>query len=486
MSAPIIQITEPPSKSDTQNIFDTKTEAMLDSLVSFIDSANASLVAIGLNHRSTSTSSVSMGAGSKTFTVDAGLGYMVGMYLNISYADDITKHMQGVVSSYNSTTGQLIVNVQEASANSGSYANWVISVAVRPSSNNALPSATTTGTSSAYVANLGSSVLSIEQGKAYAITFHTACAANATLSVNGLLPALDIKTYRSDGTLVPVAAGDIGTNDTLIGVVAQSGTSFVVTPVRDKANFSYISTNTTLTLASALDVNFVVTAFITLTLPLLSTFAEGSGFTVTSHSSMLVACQGADSLLAAGDTGVGLTMKRGETYYITKSNGVWLITFTGVRDYDPLAIATTSGLTHEFNSIPVSIGSLELNLVGVSTNGTSIPLIQFGTTSGWVTTGYSGALNLTSSGGTGTSQLSSGIPLDVTWAASYVKSGTLNISISGNTVIFSGGVSGTDSQRVTKVFGHITLGSALTRVRLQSGNGTDTFDAGSLILKGRR
>jgi hypothetical protein len=76
-------------------------------------------------YKTTSLSSVLIGNGSKTFTVDANLSYIPLQEVLIVY--DASNHMHGTVTSYNSTTGQLIVDVKHHTGG-GTFASWVINI----------------------------------------------------------------------------------------------------------------------------------------------------------------------------------------------------------------------------------------------------------------------------------------------------------------------------------------------------------------------
>jgi hypothetical protein len=120
---------------------------------------------------------------------------------------------------------------------------------------------------------------------------------------------------------------------------------------------------------------------------------------------------------------------------------------------------------------------------GVSLSGTSSFLIQVGTSSGVVNTGYSGggtryggAVIAAASGTAGIS------PWNITPSAAYSGHAiwtliggnfwacSLNLGASGGTE--SGGVGG----------GSVTLSGTLDRVRITTVNGTDTFDAGTINI----
>lgn len=74
---------------------------------------------------STSTTSVAIATGSKTFTTDANKGYSAGGFVLITHRADPTKYMFGQVTSYSGTT--LVVNVTLIGS-SGTFSDWDIGI----------------------------------------------------------------------------------------------------------------------------------------------------------------------------------------------------------------------------------------------------------------------------------------------------------------------------------------------------------------------
>jgi hypothetical protein len=87
-----------------------------------------SATVLTLSTSSTSTTSNTIGTGSKSFTVETGKGYLAGQSLSIAYTTTPTNRMFAVVTSYNSGTGALVVNVQ-AIEGSGTFTDWAIALA---------------------------------------------------------------------------------------------------------------------------------------------------------------------------------------------------------------------------------------------------------------------------------------------------------------------------------------------------------------------
>lgn len=88
-----------------------------------IDAANAADSANAV--RGTSTTSTAVGAGSKTFTTQAGKQFTGGNYVTVSRTSAPTTLMHGVVTSYSGTT--LTVDVSTV-AGSGTFTDWTIAL----------------------------------------------------------------------------------------------------------------------------------------------------------------------------------------------------------------------------------------------------------------------------------------------------------------------------------------------------------------------
>ena len=82
----------------------------------------------GAGYRATSTSSVAIGAGSKTFAMQTGLAYTVGARVRVSNG---AVYMEGVVTAYDGGTGGLTISV-DVVIGTGTFANWNINLAGEP------------------------------------------------------------------------------------------------------------------------------------------------------------------------------------------------------------------------------------------------------------------------------------------------------------------------------------------------------------------
>ena len=94
-----------------------------------IDAETQRLNSIGFgSYNTTSTTSLTIGTGSKSLTIETGKSFTVGQAVMIASTAGPTNYMVGQVTSYNSGTGALVVNVTSV-AGSGTVAAWTVSVA---------------------------------------------------------------------------------------------------------------------------------------------------------------------------------------------------------------------------------------------------------------------------------------------------------------------------------------------------------------------
>jgi hypothetical protein len=150
------------------------------------------------------------------------------------------------------------------------------------------------------------------------------------------------------------------------------------------------------------------------------------------------------------------------------------------------AVASTSGTSIDFTSIPSWVKRITVMFSGVSTNGGSDYLVRIG--SGSVdATGYLGtSLRLVSGATVVGLNYTTGFGINNgTQASNYVSNGSITLSLlnsSSNLWVASGVFAGSDSATNTTSAGTKTLSGAIDRVRITTVNGTDTFDAGSINI----
>lgn len=144
------------------------------------------------------------------------------------------------------------------------------------------------------------------------------------------------------------------------------------------------------------------------------------------------------------------------------------------------AVATTSGTSIDFTSIPSWVRRITVVFTSVSTSGTSPVQIQIGDSGGVETTGYTGTtVAVVSTNTLYVQSYTTGAVLIGNLAAT-VRSGSVVIAnIDGNQWQFSSINANDDSGFLGWTSAIKTLSATLDRVRLTTINGTDTFDAGT-------
>jgi hypothetical protein len=146
------------------------------------------------------------------------------------------------------------------------------------------------------------------------------------------------------------------------------------------------------------------------------------------------------------------------------------------------AVASTSGTSIDFTSIPSWVKRITVLFNSISTNGTSLFLIQLGDSGGIENTGYLSGVG--SRGGETTS--TAGFVLNNAGIAAMGFSGINTIAlVSANLWVSAGNLnrSGTGGDGFLYVSsGTKTVSDTLDRIRITTVNGTDTFDLGSINI----
>ena len=146
------------------------------------------------------------------------------------------------------------------------------------------------------------------------------------------------------------------------------------------------------------------------------------------------------------------------------------------------AVASTSGTTIDFSSLPSWVKRITVMFNAVSLSGTSNVLVQIGS-GGITSSGYDGGSGGNTSAGSSLISSTSGFPL-------YLQLGTRAFSgqmiitlISSNTWVSSHcGSTGSANLLIWGGGNSPNLSGSLDRIRITTGNGTDTFDAGTINI----
>ena len=149
------------------------------------------------------------------------------------------------------------------------------------------------------------------------------------------------------------------------------------------------------------------------------------------------------------------------------------------------AVASTSGTSIDFTSIPSWVKRITVMFSGVSTSGSSFPLVQIGSgspaTTGYVSTGSYATSSVASTAFT------TGFGINQVGDSAVVFQGLMTICLlnSSTNLWVASGVVGAVAPIYTQTApfaGTKTLSGTLDRVRITTVNGTDTFDAGSINI----
>lgn len=225
-----------PLRSDTSANFVTKADAFLGALNVFATETNAVGLALTLvATNATSTTSLTVGAGSKSLTVETAKSYVPGMSVKIASTASPSNWMLGDVTSYTTGTGALVVNVTDASG-SGTFTAWTTSQsspgAITTSAQQAqlYTAFTTGGTSAAFTLTPVPEITSLVANQRFRVKFNAASTGTPTLAISGLTAA-NLQQYDFLGAKVTASI----TANQLVDV-EYDGTDYVVLDQLPSAN----------------------------------------------------------------------------------------------------------------------------------------------------------------------------------------------------------------------------------------------------------
>ena len=146
-------------------------------------------------------------------------------------------------------------------------------------------------------------------------------------------------------------------------------------------------------------------------------------------------------------------------------------------------VVTASGTSVDFTSLPAWIKRITVMLQGITTNGSSAPIMRLGTSGGFVTSGYaSGGIftgATTGSGNRTDSLLISGNAFD---SSATLHGHAVITNITGNAWVQSFVLGQSNSAYAVMGGGSISLAGVLTQIRITTANGTDAFDGGTINI----
>lgn len=228
-----------------------------------------------------------------------------------------------------------------------------------------------------------------------------------------------------------------------------------------------------------------------------TTLSRASAGEVNIEGNRIYRASGTDVALADGGTGASLSDPNadrilfwddsaGAMTWLTPGNGL-TITATTIDAGSTLGTSVSaSGTSVDFTGLPASVKWVRISFVGISTSGTSNPLIQIGDSGGIETTGYLGTgCFLGNANTTGATNYTTGFGLQSGLAAA-VMHGTITLALvdaSANTWAASGNIGLSNSQFICLTGGSKSLSATFDRVRITTVGGSDTFDAGSFNIQ---
>jgi hypothetical protein len=191
-----------------------------------------------------------------------------------------------------------------------------------------------------------------------------------------------------------------------------------------------------------------------------------------------------DAPAVAGSNTLVLPGSNGSAYQFLRNGATAGTTEFAGSITSGTAVASTSGTSIDFTSIPSYVKRITVMFNGMSTNGSSFLLARVGTSSGFNTTGYDSTASCGGNSGQYHSNTTGFLLVYPTQAASSVFKGIITIATLGSNVwVQSGNVSDSVYQQVNSgSSGSITLSGTLDRIRITTVGGTNTFDAGSINI----
>jgi hypothetical protein len=189
------------------------------------------------------------------------------------------------------------------------------------------------------------------------------------------------------------------------------------------------------------------------------------------------------SVIIKGDTSGQISLSAPA---VAGTNTLTLPTITGTISTlnSGTAVASTSGTSIDFTSIPAGVRRITVMFDAVSTNGSSNWLFQLGDSGGIENTSYVCIGTYLGSGGYGSSNYTAGFGLQVGDAGAAQQGMITFCNLNGNIWTANGYFcgSGTAAGFSYSSVGSKTLSATLDRIRITTVGGTNTFDAGSINI----
>lgn len=145
------------------------------------------------------------------------------------------------------------------------------------------------------------------------------------------------------------------------------------------------------------------------------------------------------------------------------------------------AVASTSGTSIDFTGIPSWVKRITVMFQGVSTNAGNNLIIQLGTSSGFVSSGYLSALGSINTSTAATANATNGFLISSNNASSIVSGIVTITNLTSTTWVYSA-TTKSSTATISYAGGDISLAATLTQIRITDTAGTGVFDAGTINI----
>ena len=230
----------------------------------------------------------------------------------------------------------------------------------------------------------------------------------------------------------------------------------------------------------------------TITMP--ASPADGMTITFSSTQTITALTVNANTGQSIVSAATVLPARQATTYVYRLSNTTWYPMSTVATNVpvapaggsiitSGTAVATTSGTSITFSSLPSWVKRITVMFQGVSSSGTSPILIQLGAGSA-TTSGYTAGAGYYLNGpATGAVAATTGFNIRSAPGASDIHYGLMTICSLGSNAWVESWVGWMSNNTTCETgAGTVTLSGTLDRVILTTAGGTDTFDAGSINI----
>ena len=150
------------------------------------------------------------------------------------------------------------------------------------------------------------------------------------------------------------------------------------------------------------------------------------------------------------------------------------------------AVASTSGTSITFSSIPSWVKRITVNISAVSTSGTANLRFRIGPVAGVETSGYLGSSTGFAATTLATVQFTLGFDVNDGGTAAASRNGSFVFSLldsATNTWSMSGTQGQSNTNNASLIGGSKALAGTLSVLSMTTTNGTDTFDAGTINIQ---